>query len=566
MLFAVACLLASSDAFDQGGLPVSMLSPDNPLKTYMAADFQPASGEQAFRLESLDSALLASMLEASLDGFLLFNSDLRCFSANRAACDIFGRSLEAIRGQHFFELCAGGNQETRLLAETGRWSTVIARANGERCEVECTQALIEQGGNTQRVLVMRDITHMRQALREVKVLKQLSASINYAAPLESLLATLAREVVQMLGIQACFITLVSGSPPQFRVLSDYGLPPGFTTMMRNLAQEGARLPTLYAFQENRIVLHNFPPNDAFYTRLFPQRGWSSEVEALLNQFLKLRLQFPGGDIVSVPLLHQGAIQGVFNVYYPFASSPDIADLSLFTSIAELTAVTIHHARAFAAAQDRAALEERRRLARELHDSVSQHLYGIALGAQAARHSIETDPPYTIESLDYTLSLARDCQADMRALLRELHPEALESTGLVEALARHATTIGSRYNLAIDLNCCAEPALPLDAKEALYRIAREALYNIVKHAGARRVMLRLSQSCANVVLEIEDDGAGFNPSAAFPGHMGLESMRERAQRFGGTLEIESSSAWGTTVRVSLPAINQGALLIASPPKE
>jgi PAS domain S-box-containing protein len=543
-----------------------MLSPDNSLKTLPAADFQPTSGEQAFRLESLDSALLASMLEASLDGFLLFNSDLRCFSANRAACDILGRSLEAIRGQHFFELCAGGNQETRLLAETGRWSAVIARENGEKCEVECTQALIEQGGNAQRVLVMRDITHMRQALREVKVLKQLSASISYTGSLESMLATLAREVVQMLGIQACFITLVSGSPPQFRVLSDYGLPPGFTTMMRNLAQEGARLPTLYAFQENRIVLHNFPPNDAFYTRLFPQRGWSSEVEALLNQFLKLRLQFPGGDIVSVPLLHRGAILGVFNVYYPFASSPDIADLSLFTSIAESTAMTIHHAREFAAAQDRAALEERRRLARELHDSVSQHLYGIALGAQSARHFIETDPPYAAESLDFTLSLARACQADMRALLFALHPEALESLGLVEALTRHAATVGSRYNLAIELNLCAEPALPSDTREALYRIAQEALHNIVKHAGARRVMLRLSQSGANVILEIEDDGNGFNPAAVFPGHLGLQSMRERARRLGGTLEIKSASAWGTSVRVSLPILKADVPLLASPPKE
>jgi PAS domain S-box-containing protein len=543
-----------------------MFSSDNPLKTLTAADFQPVPGEQAFRLESLDSALLASMLEASLDGFLLFNNDLRCFSANRAACDILGRPLEAIRGQHFFELCAGGNQDTRLLTETGRWSAVIARDNSEKCEVECTQALIEQGGDTQRVLVMRDITHMRQAMREVKVLKQLSANISYAAPLESILATLSREVVQMLGIQACFITLVSGSPPQFRILSDYGLPPGFTTMMSNLAQEGARLPTLYAFKENRIVLHNFPPNDAFYTRLFPQRGWSSEVEALLHQFLKLRLQFPGGDIVSVPLLHRGAILGVFNVYYPSGSSPDIADLSLFTSIAELTATTIHHARQFAAAQDRAALEERRRLARELHDTVSQHLYGIALGAQSARHSIETDPPHAAESLDYTLSLARDCQADVRALLLALHSDALESAGLVEALTRHAAAVGSRYHLAIDLNLCAEPAMPSDVKEALYRIAQEALYNIVKHAGARRVILSMSQTGTNVVLEIEDDGTGFNPSAAFPGHLGLQSMRERARRLGGTLEIQSSPAWGTLVRVSLPFFETAVPLLASPPKE
>lgn len=157
------------------------------------------------------------------------------------------------------------------------------------------------------------------------------------------MTTLARNVVQILGIQACFITLVGGSPPQFRVLGDYGLPPGFTLLMQELAQVGARLPTLYAFQENRIILHNFPPNDAFYTRLFPRRAWSSEVDVL-------RLQFLGGNIVSVPLLYHGATLGVFNAYYAFTSPPDIADLSLFTSIAELTAVAIHNARAAALAR------------------------------------------------------------------------------------------------------------------------------------------------------------------------------------------------------------------------
>lgn len=544
---------------------MTMLSPDNPLKP-LSTGFQPASGAHALRLESLDSALLASMLEASLDGFLLFNSELRCYSANRAACDMLGSSLETIRGQHFFEFCAGANQETGLLTEMDRWSTVIVRTNGEKCEVECTQAVIEQGGSTQRVLMMRDVTNKRQAMREVKILKQLTTSIIYRNPLESILATLARDVVQMLGIQACFITLVSGSPPQFRVLSDYGLPPGFTAMMRDLAQVGARLPTLYAFQESRIVLHNFPPNDAFYTRLFPRQHWSSEVDALLHQFLELRLQFPGGNIVSVPLLYHGVTLGVLNAYYPSTLSPDIADLSLFTSIAELTAVAIHNAREFTAAQDKAALEERRRLARELHDSVSQELYGITLGVQSARHFIESDAPYATESLDYALSLARACQADMRALLFVLHPEELESAGLVEALTHHATAVGSRYDLAVDLNLCAEPALPLDAREALYRIAQEALYNIVKHAQAQRVTLRLYQADESVILEIEDDGVGFNPTAAFPGHLGLHSMRERAQRLGGTMEIKSTPAWGTSVCVSLPMLKPGAPLPVSPPKE
>lgn len=542
---------------------MTMLGPDNPLETLTAS---PRGAPGAFRLESLDSTLLASVLETSLDGFLLFNGELRCLYANKAACDILDRSLENVCGHHLFALFAGENQEMPMhfVTQMGRWSTVITRATGEKRDIECTQAVIEQGESIQRFLMIRDVTDVRLAIRETHILTQLATSIIYTNPLESILATLARGVVQMLGIQACFITLVSGSPPQFRVLSDYGLPPGFTATMRDLAQVGARLPTLHAFQERRIVLHNFPPSDAFYSRLFPQPGWSTEVETLLHHFLKLRLQLPGGNIVSVPLLYNGSTLGVFNVYYPFISQPDMADLSLFASIAELTATTIHNARLFMAAQDKAALEERRRLARDLHDSVSQNLYGMTLGMQAARKFIDTDPPYAIESLDYALYLAKTCHSEMRALLFVLHPEALESDGLVIALTRHATAIGAQHNLPVEINFCSEPALSLEVKEALYRIAQEALYNVVKHALARRITLRLYEVGANVTMEIEDDGVGFDPSADFPGHLGLHSMRERAHLLGGTIGIKSAPEWGTSVRVSLPLPGESTPSPGSPP--
>lgn len=545
---------------------MTMLSSEHLLEALTADGLQATSGEPELRLESFDAPLLASMLESSLDGFLLFDHELRCLFANQAVCQILGRSPETVRGQFLPRFFAAGGHETRFMSGTGHWPAVVTQASGEKCEVECTQAVIEQGGKIQGVLMMRDLTNARPATREAYILKQLTTRIVYTEPLESILATLARDVVQILGIQACFITLVSGSPPQFRVLSDYGLPPGFTATMRDLAQIGARLPTLYAFQKSRIVLHNFPANEAFYTRLFPQRCWSPEADALLHRFLELRLQFPGGNIVSVPLRYQGAALGVFNAYYPVASPPELADLSLFTSIAELTAVAIHNAREFAAAQERAALEERRRLARELHDSVSQQLYGVALGVQSARHFIETDPPYATEALDYALSLARTCQADMRALLFVLHPKELESAGLVKVLTRHAMAIGSRHNLAVELDLCIEPDLPFDGKEALYRIAQEALHNIVKHAQAAHVTLNLSQVGATLVLRIEDDGVGFDATAAFPGHLGLQSMRERAQRLGGTLEIKSLPALGTSILVSLPMVRTSETLLVHPPKE
>jgi signal transduction histidine kinase len=196
-------------------------------------------------------------------------------------------------------------------------------------------------------------------------------------------------------------------------------------------------------------------------------------------------------------------------------------------------------------------EERRRLARELHDSVSQALYGISLGAHAARTALDRDPDHVSEPLDYILSLAEAALAEMRALIFELRPESLETEGLVSALSKQAAALHARHDIAVATELCDEPDLPLPVKEDLYRIAQEAMHNTVKHAHASHVDLRLDQTPDGVMLEVCDDGAGFDTTASFPGHLGLHSMRERVTNLGGKLEIESTTGAGTRICVSIP---------------
>lgn len=142
-------------------------------------------------------------------------------------------------------------------------------------------------------------------------------------------------------------------------------------------------------------------------------------------------------------------------------------------------------------------------------------------------------------------------AEMRALIFELRPESLEKEGLVGALAKHTAALRARYGITVDEFIDAEPEAPIAVKEALFRIAQEALNNTAKHARASHVELRLKVVGETLVAEIRDDGAGFDPDAQFPGHLGLLSMRERAYRLGGTVEIISSSGQGTIVRVVIP---------------
>ncbi|HLI05869.1 MAG TPA: sensor histidine kinase [Ktedonobacteraceae bacterium] len=203
------------------------------------------------------------------------------------------------------------------------------------------------------------------------------------------------------------------------------------------------------------------------------------------------------------------------------------------------------------AQELAALQERQRLARELHDSVSQALYGIGLGAHTAREAIESDPEQAKESIDYVLSLAEAGLAEMRALIFELRPESLASEGLVAALARQVAVLRARYGLTVDAELGSEPDISLEMKQMLYRVAQEALHNIIKHARASEVVLRIAKREDEITLEVRDNGRGFNPAASYLGHLGLRSMLERVAKPGGTLSIESAPGQGTRIRVRVP---------------
>jgi signal transduction histidine kinase len=205
------------------------------------------------------------------------------------------------------------------------------------------------------------------------------------------------------------------------------------------------------------------------------------------------------------------------------------------------------------AQELASLQERQRLARELHDSVSQALYAIGLGAHTAREAIASDSEQALASIDYVLALAEAGLAEMRALIFELRPESLEIEGLVAALTKQVAVLRTRYKLNVEVDLGEEPDLSMEMKHALYRIAQEAFHNIVKHARASTVVLRLARQANEIVFEVRDNGKGFDPAGLFPGHLGLRSMHERVSKMGGTLTIESVPGQGTCVGVRMPIV-------------
>jgi signal transduction histidine kinase len=206
----------------------------------------------------------------------------------------------------------------------------------------------------------------------------------------------------------------------------------------------------------------------------------------------------------------------------------------------------------AAAQATAVLEERQRLARDLHDSVTQALYGITLHAQVARRLLAAgDLASATTSLGALQNTAQEALDEMRLLIFELRPPILEQVGLVAALRARLNAVEGRANLQTRLIGDGVGDLPSPIEQALYRIAQEALNNALKHADARRITVRLQQSQASVSLEISDDGVGFEPAVACEnGGLGLRGIAERVAQLGGTLTLESAAGVGTQLCVEI----------------
>ncbi len=197
--------------------------------------------------------------------------------------------------------------------------------------------------------------------------------------------------------------------------------------------------------------------------------------------------------------------------------------------------------------EQAAREERQRLARDLHDAVSQTLWSASLIAEVLPDVWEQDPNKGLERLVRLRQLTRGALAEMRALLLELRPMALIETKMAELLNRLVEATTSRSGAQISMDFEGECDLPEDVHVALYRIAQEALNNATRHAMATEIKIRLQSELDYARLEIVDNGRGFEPEDTSPGqHLGLKIMRERASTIGATLDIISQSDEGTQV--------------------
>jgi signal transduction histidine kinase len=258
--------------------------------------------------------------------------------------------------------------------------------------------------------------------------------------------------------------------------------------------------------------------------------------------------------LCVPIIAAGRVLGLLNLESADPDALSDEDVAVLSTATDILASAMENTRLSRRAQEAAVLEERNRLARELHDSVTQQLFSMTLTAQAARTHLEQNPQRAAVQLERLQETAVAALAEMRALIAQLRPPALADEGLVNAMRQHIATLSKRECLRIELRVSGNERLSRGFEIALYRILQEALNNVVKHAHASNVRVALEFDTRQVSMHITDDGQGFDVPASTGGsdrHLGLTSMRERASEVGGTLDVASTIGSGTEIVVTIP---------------
>jgi signal transduction histidine kinase len=272
------------------------------------------------------------------------------------------------------------------------------------------------------------------------------------------------------------------------------------------------------------------------------RGWWPDAHPRMRSFL------------GVPIVARGDVIGAFYLTEKEGvSSFSEADERLIAVLAAHAAIAIENARLFEASRELSVIEERNRLARELHDAMTQNLFSLSLTAEAAAGLMRADPARAEAEIDRVRELARETQAELRSLIFELRPPRLEADGLVATVGKDLEVLGRAHGLKADLRVHGTPELDSGMEVELYRIVQEALNNALRHAQADTIEVEVDARDGGVTVTVRDDGVGFDPGsrAIRERRLGLTSMRERAEAVGSALTVESSPGAGTTVRVEVP---------------
>jgi len=531
----------------------------------------PTSGALA-AAATLGLSALAGVLAGAQDGVAIVDAERRFLYANPAACLMLGSTLQQLRGRDFLgsipareRASISARVSDQLDDRVGKVPTPftcnLLGLNGVEREIVCSAFDVEVAGSHRGVAIFQDLTDSRAAARAAAALAQSTAQLVRAGTTtDEILAGIARHAVDETRALACGISVV-GEDHQLASAGGYGLSladgKASSDLWTALADHRGE-DVVAAITAGSIVIGQIPGKPVVLADA--RSAW--ETDPVIQGFATGLESLDWQAGVYVGLSWENRVFGLFAVYLPTGVvGPTEAELAFYTALADQAAVVVTNARLNAQARQSATASERARLARELHDSVSQGLFSMTMHARAGQlamaHTGLPQDGAVGRSLGELTELARGALAEMRALIFELRPAALAEEGLMAALRKQAAALTARERLMITVDG-PEQRLTLgpSVEEHLYRIASEALHNVISHAGAERVTVNVVDHADRLRMQVHDDGAGFDLKAAHPGHLGLSTMADRAAMIGGQLSVTSMPGSGTTVVVSVPIGGEG----------
>jgi signal transduction histidine kinase len=381
--------------------------------------------------------------------------------------------------------------------------------------------------------------------RQLAAIARAASSVADAASLDVTLNAVAHAVFDLVGLAGVQILVLRGPERDLEVLGSAGFSDGteFGVLLAECRRLGAKPDMFRAIDTRRPVMiaHRRRP-------MLEDPAWAPMHRTMGS--------FDWDAFVSVPLLARDRCVGVLNAFYPPGLPLHEDAIGFLGAIADQAAMAVDYTELLARSALDARLAERERLTRELHDSVVQQVFSLRLHATALAEQLECDngtiERANVQKVSHELAeLSESALADLRELLFELRPSSLRG-GLLDAVRAHASRIAGREGLRIAVTCEDElPGLPPELETDLYRIVQEALHNTVKHANAGSAVVTVSMAGGtDLLMEISDDGRGTGDAEQKGPALGLVSMRERARRWGGSLETTTPPDGGYQVRVVL----------------
>jgi two-component system NarL family sensor kinase len=370
---------------------------------------------------------------------------------------------------------------------------------------------------------------------DLEILNALARELSHSLDLERVMETALRTVAELLGLDTGWVWLIDEATNAPRLAATRNMPPGLIEHADLMLGECYCLTT-YQSGDLRGAAN---VNVVWCTRLGKLRDGSND----------LRYH------ASIPLYADQRRLGVLNVASRDWRALSETDLDLLYTIGALVSLAVERTRLAAGAARLAAVEERNRIARDLHDTLAQSLAAIALHLESAQALAERgDAGRAVETIDRTLRLTRAALDDARRSVLELRAPPLEGRGLLAAIRSASRELRDRDGRPIEVSVQGNDdadALPAALEAGLFHIAREALTNVARHAGTPSASVVLARRREGVELRIADDGVGFELGAVPADRFGLVGMSERARLLGGALQVASAPAKGTTIVVEVP---------------